>query len=94
MDNSGIKKETRRLGVKAKSAGPWGEGKPEANDGVCISCKTYDVELTEGGYCRDDDCKRDRLIKALYAGEAMKLPNGTILWTPGVKCNAKFRVKK
>ena len=86
-----IKKVSRRLGIKGKSAGPWGEGKPEAKDGVCPACKQYDVELDKNGYCRDNDCKHDRLVKALIAGEAMKLPptpeepDGRIIWTPGTK---------
>ena len=79
-----IKKASRKLGIKSKSAGPWGEGKPEADDGVG-KCGHYDVELTKEGFCRDDDCKYERLVQAFKDGEAMKLPNGNIVWTPGHK---------
>jgi len=85
-----IKRSSYKLGFKNKSAGPWGEGKPEKEDGVG-KCGHYDVELTADGYCRDEDCRRDRLIKALHSGEAMRLPNGTILWTPGIKCNKNLK---
>ena len=84
MALSGIGKSTRGMGFKAKSAGPWGEGKPERPDGVG-KCGHYDVELADDGNCRDQDCKRDRLIAALHSGEAMKTPDGTIIWTPGHK---------
>lgn len=77
-----IKKVSGRMGFKAKSAGPW-EGRPEAKDGNCKSCGEYDVQLDNSGHCRDDNCRRDRLIKALYDGEAMKTKEGTIIWTPG-----------
>jgi len=32
------------------------------------------------GYCRTDDCRRDRLILALLAGHAKKLPDGSLIW--------------
>lgn len=84
MGLMGIKLSTKRLGFKGKSAGPWGEGKPERDGGVGL-CGHYDEELDNMGYCRDEDCKRDRLIEALYKGEAMKTSDGTIIWTPGQK---------
>lgn len=79
-----IKRASRRMGIKSTSAGPWGKGKFEKGytDGVGL-CGHYDVELDRFNNCRDEDCRRDRLIKALHTGEAMKLPNGTLLWTPG-----------
>lgn len=84
MALTGLKKESNRMGFKQKSAGPWDEGKPEAPFGTG-KCGHWDSELDRFGYCRDEDCKRDRFIKALHDGEAMKLPNGTLLWTPGNK---------
>ena len=81
-----IKKGSKKLGFKGASAGPWGEGKPEREGGVCPACDQYDVELDAFGYCRDEECRRNRFIKALRDGEAMKLPNGDLLWTPGTKC--------
>lgn len=88
-----IKKASRRIGINSTSAGPWGSGKPEEGykDGVGL-CGHYDVELDKFNYCRDEDCKRERLIKALHTGEAMKTPDGTILWTPGTiirKCHER-----
>lgn len=85
-----IKRGSKKLGFKSKSAGPWGEGKPERDDGVG-KCGHYDVELDKNGYCRDEDCRRDRLIEALHSGEAMRLPNGTILWTIGMKCRTNLK---
>jgi hypothetical protein len=84
MGLMGIKLSTRKLGFKGKSAGPWGEGRQEKEDGVGI-CGHYDVELDEHGYCRDEECRYNRLIDALKKGEAMKTPDGTIVWTPGQK---------
>ena len=84
MSLMGIKISTKRLGWKAKSAGPWGEGRPSSKDGIG-RCGHYDVELDDNGYCRDEDCRYNRLIEALKSGEAMKTPDGTILWTPGIK---------
>jgi hypothetical protein len=37
-------------------------------------------EVDRFGYCTDEDCRRDRLIKALHAGSAKKLPNGVLVW--------------
>jgi hypothetical protein len=80
----GLKRESRRMGHKTKSAGPWDEGAIDSKykDGVG-KCGHYDVELDRFGYCRDEECRRERLVKALHSGEAMRLPNGTLLWTPG-----------
>jgi len=80
----GLKRETKRMGFKQKSAGPWDEGKPEREHGIG-KCGHWDSELDAHGYCRDEDCRRERLIKALHNGEAMKAPTGVIIWTPGQK---------
>ena len=82
----GLRRESRRLGYKTKSAGPWGEGSTDSKykDGVC-KCGHYDVEMDSFGNCRDEDCRRERLTKALHSGEAVRAPNGTIIWTPGHK---------
>lgn len=82
----GLKRETRRMGYKTKSTGPWNEGEstPGYKDGVG-KCGHYDVELDAMGNCRDEDCRRERLIKALRSGEAMRASNGTVIWTPGRK---------
>lgn len=79
-----IKRASRVLGIKNKSAGPWGIGKPEAIDGVG-HCGHYDVELDKFGYCRDEECKKERLSNALHSGEAIKTPDGSIIWTHGSK---------
>ena len=47
----GLKRESRRMGFKNKSAGPWDEGKPERKHGVG-KCGHYDTELDAHGYCR------------------------------------------
>ncbi len=86
MALTGLKYESRRLGYKSRSAGPWDEGSVDAKykGGVGL-CSHYDVELDAFGNCRDEDCRRERLTKALHSGEAVRAPNGTIIWTPGHK---------
>jgi hypothetical protein len=88
MALQGIRKECFKMQIKTKSSGPWDEisdmYKGKYRDGVGL-CGHYDTELDDFGYCRDEDCKRDRLIKALYDGEAMKTKDGDIIWTPGFK---------
>lgn len=54
-------------------------------DGNCPACGQYDQELDRDGYCRDDLCKHKRIVHALMFGEARMLPNGTFIWTKGVK---------
>lgn len=84
----GLKKAASRLLIKSKSAGPWDEisekERGKYHDGVGL-CGHYDVELDENGYCRDEDCKFQRLLKALQSGEAMKTEDGLLIWTPGIK---------
>ena len=50
----------------------------EAIEKVC-KCGHYDTP-TAMGYCQDEDCRRERLIKALHEGKAQKLKDGTIVW--------------
>jgi hypothetical protein len=88
MALEGLKRVSSRMLIKPKSAGPWDEisekEKGKYHDGVGL-CGHYDVELDALGYCRDEECRRDRFLKALYDGEAMKMSDGTIIWTPGFK---------
>jgi hypothetical protein len=37
-------------------------------------------ELDRFGYCLNDDCRHDRLVRSLVNGTARKLPNGTLVW--------------
>lgn len=48
-------------------------------DGVC-KCGHWDAEPDANGYCRDRDCRADRLVKALQAGKAFRLKDGTLVW--------------
>ena len=81
----------RRLGIKDHATGPWMDGvkrhKLNEDGGVGFLCKCnhYDLESDFGGYCRDENCRRERFIQALHKGEAMMLPNGTIVWVDGVR---------
>ena len=88
MALDGLKKACMKMQIKTKSAGPWDEisekEKGRYHDGVGL-CGHYDVELDEFGYCRDEDCKWERFMKALQTGEAMKTKEGLIVWTPGTK---------
>lgn len=84
-----LDKSSRRMGFKQSSAGPWENSLSKdltAIDGVCKACGEYDVQLTKDGFCRDDECKTERLAEAFKRDEAVRLPNGTIVWmTDGTK---------
>ena len=88
MALEGLKRASSRLLIKTKSAGPWDEisekERGRYHDGVGL-CGHYDVELDHLGYCRDEECKRERVIEALHTGEAMMTKDGMLVWTPGVK---------
>lgn len=84
----GLRKSLYRMGIKSKSAGPWDEVSAEKRgrftDGVG-TCGHYDVELDAFGYCRDLECRRDRLTLAILNGEAMMSKDGVLIWAPGTK---------
>lgn len=46
-------------------------------DGICANCEQWDAELVNG-YCRDDECKQDRLNKRVEAGEAISISTDVI----------------
>lgn len=79
-----LRKITRKMGFKNQSIGPWEIVNTGYTDGVG-KCGHYDVELGVDGYCRDEECRRKRLKRALEIGEAVRLNDGTIIWTDGVK---------
>ena len=37
-------------------------------------------ELDRFGYCSDEECRHNRLVAALHAGKAKRLPDGTLVW--------------
>ena len=37
-------------------------------------------EVDRFGFCLDNDCRAERLIRDLHAGTAKMLPNGTLVW--------------
>jgi len=82
-------KIAKKLGIKDYSVGPWAEGVRKyvlnENGGVGFTClcNHYDFEMDKFGFCRDEDCRYNRLIKAFYDGEAVMLKDGTIVWAPG-----------
>jgi hypothetical protein len=43
-----------------------------AQDGVCRYCNTYDSQLDRHGFCREDDCRVDRLKRALTQSYSLK----------------------
>ncbi|MFA5024118.1 MAG: hypothetical protein WC523_04140 [Patescibacteria group bacterium] len=84
-------KTKNKMSIKPHSSGPWVDGVSKRvlnNDGTigvnCL-CGHWDYEDDKFGYCNDEECRRERFIKALYDGEAMMMPNGDIIWTPGIK---------
>jgi len=76
---SDLDKLARRMGIRGTGdvfQGPSGlEGIGEVG-----KCGHWDSEYDRYGYCRDLDCRANRLVEALKAGRARKLPDGTILW--------------
>ena len=84
-----LKKSLYKMGIKSQSAGPWvdlsEEQRGKFHDGVCPACGVYDTEMDPLGFCRDIECRRDRLTAALKSGEAMMNRDGTLVWAPGVK---------
>lgn len=50
----------------------------EAVEHEC-KCGHYDTP-DRFGFCRDEDCRKDRLVKALLEGKAQRLKDGTIIW--------------
>jgi len=81
------RKSARRMGFKSSSTGPWNDVNDNYGDcsGVCPACGLWHTELGSDGYCREDQCKHDRLIAALKNGEARMTPTGVLIWTPGDK---------
>jgi hypothetical protein len=49
-------------------------------EGEVGRCGHWDAEYDGHGYCRDRDCKSDRLVKALQSGSAWRMPDGTLIW--------------
>lgn len=43
-------------------------------------CGHWDTSYDKHGYCRDQECRRARLIKALHTGQAFRLKDGTLMW--------------
>lgn len=84
-------KTKKRLQIKDHSTGPWADGvrkhvlNEDGTVGIICACGHWDLEIDRMGYCRDENCRYERLVKAFYSGEAAKLKDGTIVWTPGFK---------
>ena len=80
MALEGLKKHTRKMGVKGQGDLYGGSvNHAKWRDGVG-RCGHYDTELDSGGFCRDQDCRHDRLVQALKDGRARKVEDGTIVW--------------
>ena len=41
------------------------------DDGICLHCKEWDAQLV-GKFCRDRECKHERLVKALTQGHLVQ----------------------
>ena len=54
--------------IRAQNLGS-GVGCPRA--GNCKLCGEYESELTKDGYCRDEKCKRGRLLLKWAEGKAV-----------------------
>lgn len=78
----GLKRESRRMGFRPHSV--WSMANSQTDESKCRECGQY-TEVDCFGFCLDDDCRRIRFIRALHNGEATRLTDGTILWTPGKK---------
>lgn len=65
----GIKRESFRLGAKGQSIYRNGE----KGDGVCSICDQWTAELDHDGRCKEEDCKRRRLQRAVAMGKAAEV---------------------
>ena len=83
-------KAQNKLNIKDHSAGPWMDGvrssalNKDGTVGYVGKCGHWDWETDRFGFCRDEECRRERFIQALYKGEAMMLKDGSIVWCNGV----------
>ena len=70
-------KLTRHDLPKFKSPSSFVLVNTQERDGKC----GHYGELDKNSYCMDDDCRRDRLVKALIDGKARMLSDGyTLVW--------------
>lgn len=73
--------DLRRYGPRFKSPSAFVVGGAVTVNSIERECKCgHFDEPTLGGFCRSDDCRHDRFVKALLEGKAVKLKNGTIVW--------------
>jgi len=68
----GLGKELMKFSIRGASV--------ETTEGEIGKCGHWDNELDTLGYCRDIDCRRDRLVEALKTGKAFRAKDGTIYW--------------
>lgn len=54
-----LNQESRRLGFKTSSCGPWNDAGKSEYEGYCKHCGRYDVEL-KNDCCRDKACRQSR----------------------------------
>lgn len=77
----GTRRETRRMGLRGQGdlySSPGGKVGVGEDVG---KCGHWDAEYDAHGYCRDLDCKRERLLKALQCGDAFMTKDGILVWT-------------
>lgn len=78
-----LRKMSRMAGFKQQSAGPWELSQSDQikyKDSEYPACHKYDTQPDKFGFCRNNECRGDRLIGALMRGEARRLSNGTLIW--------------
>ena len=74
-----MRKHTRTMSVRscgeafAPAAGVEGIGEVGR-------CGHWDAEYDQYGYCRDRECRHERLVRALQSGDAWRMPDGTLMW--------------
>lgn len=88
-----LKAHSRRQGTLKAC---WPDSTDEVSD-KCPACDYFEP-LDAFGFCRTDECRRNRLVKALEKGEAMMVlspdpenpgrKQSVLVWTPGQNIRA------
>lgn len=68
--------------MRVKAGGGSIIAPPDGDEGVgeVGRCGHWDAEYDTHGYCRDAECRHDRLVRALQSGDAFRLKDGTLVW--------------
>jgi hypothetical protein len=74
-----LRKYSYRMGLKGAS-GIYKRPDGLEGEGEVGKCGHWDAEYDWLGYCRDEQCRKNRIAAALRSGKAARLSDGTIVW--------------